>query len=169
MKYGDIVHLIGYNDMLGEIISTDQNKVTLRMCDTGLNITVNQLDVKLTDRKQPHRGNSFVDVLGTQYSIVVLSKDDYRNNGDKSGWCDPFTKQIQILNYKQDINSVDDLSRYQDDILRHEIVHAFLYESGLWSCSKDVECWAMNEEMVDWIAIQAPKLHKAFKEAGCDK
>lgn len=26
-----------------------------------------------------------------------------------------------------------------------------------------------RKEMVDWMAIQEPKLHKAFKEAGCDE
>lgn len=26
--------------------------------------------------------------------------------------------------------------------------------------------WATNEEMVDWIAIQGPKIFKAWKEAG---
>lgn len=27
--------------------------------------------------------------------------------------------------------------------------------------------WAKNEEIVDWIALQFPKLLKAFKEADC--
>ena len=48
-------------------------------------------------------------------------------------------------------------------MLRHEIVHAFLYESGLDVSSE----WARNEEIVDWIALQTPKLQKAFEEAGC--
>ena len=45
---------------------------------------------------------------------------------------------------------------------RHEIVHAFLFESGLAENSE----WAQNEEMVDWIAKQGPKLIKAWQEAG---
>ena len=36
----------------------------------------------------------------------------------------------------------------------HEIVHAFLHESGLSSNSE----WAMNEEIADWIALQLPKI-----------
>ena len=27
--------------------------------------------------------------------------------------------------------------------------------------------WAKNEEMIDWLAIQAPKIYKVFKKAGC--
>ena len=45
---------------------------------------------------------------------------------------------------------------------RHEIIHAFLCESGLAENST----WAQEEEMVDWFAKQAPKLIKAWKEAG---
>ena len=54
-----------------------------------------------------------------------------------------------------------------DVVIRHEIIHAFLFESGLAQNTNDVESWAMNEEMVDWLAIQFPKLLKAFKEAEC--
>lgn len=52
--------------------------------------------------------------------------------------------------------------------LRHEIIHAFLFESGL---SSNTNCcfgaWAEYEEMVDRIAIQFPKILKVFEEAGC--
>jgi hypothetical protein len=46
--------------------------------------------------------------------------------------------------------------------MRHELVHAFLFESGLHNDS-----WAANEAAVDWIANQFPKILKAFQEAGC--
>ena len=54
------------------------------------------------------------------------------------------------------------MPKYKNSVKRHELIHAFLYESGLDACS-----WANNEEMVDWIAIQFPKLFKAFQEVGC--
>ena len=55
-----------------------------------------------------------------------------------------------------------DLSIQSKKVVRHEIVHAFLTESGLAENS----FWAQNEELVDWIAIQGPKLIKAWQEAG---
>ena len=62
----------------------------------------------------------------------------------------------------QDGESYEDLELWQRKTLRHEIVHAFLYESGLWQNSfKD---WARNEEMTDWIALQFEKLLDVFKE-----
>jgi hypothetical protein len=41
-----------------------------------------------------------------------------------------------------------------------------MYESGLAENSNDIDQWAENEEIIDWIAIQHKKLHKAFEEAG---
>jgi hypothetical protein len=67
---------------------------------------------------------------------------------------------------KRQDGSVDNLEPYCKKVLRHEIIHAFMYESGLWENSHDVEGWAQNEEMTDWIAIQFPKMQKAFEEAG---
>lgn len=65
--------------------------------------------------------------------------------------------------------SVKDLVAYQKKVLRHEIVHAFLYESGLWQNAYGSKCWAKNEEMIDWMAIQIPKIQRAYKEAYCDE
>jgi len=58
----------------------------------------------------------------------------------------------------------DKIKRYQNKIARHEIVHAFLYESGLDCNSLKQYNWAENEEMVDWFAIQGPKIFKIYKE-----
>lgn len=40
----------------------------------------------------------------------------------------------------------------------------YFYESGMAHCSSCAENWAANEEMVDWFAIQAPKICKVFRE-----
>lgn len=56
---------------------------------------------------------------------------------------------------------------YQKYTLRHEIVHAFLNESGLMDCSFSVDHpWAKNEEMIDWIALQGEKIYRAWQEVG---
>ena len=50
--------------------------------------------------------------------------------------------------------------------LRHEIVHAFLHESGLSASAGHCDfAWAKNEEMVDWIALQGEKIYAAWKKA----
>ena len=40
---------------------------------------------------------------------------------------------------------------------------------GLTSSSNGVEKKKKNEEMVDWIAIQYPKIKKVFQQLGCDE
>ena len=48
------------------------------------------------------------------------------------------------------------------------MIHAFLAESGLSANAlSNYTSWAENEEMVDWIAIQFPKILEVFKEADC--
>lgn len=113
--------------------------------------------------------HSEVHILGTRYSIRIIDEDDYRYDREADGWCDPSVKEILIFNYKQSAESVKDLVAYQKKVLRHEIVHAFLYESGLWQNAYGSKCWAKNEEMIDWMAIQIPKIQRAYKEAYCDE
>ena len=50
----------------------------------------------------------------------------------------------------------------QKHVLRHELIHAFLFESGLDQNSNLCESWAINEEMVDWMAIQMPKIMNIY-------
>ena len=55
---------------------------------------------------------------------------------------------------------------YWKNPLRHEIVHAFLYECGLAENANGTDAWPKNEEMVDWIAFTGPKIYTAWAEAG---
>lgn len=47
--------------------------------------------------------------------------------------------------------------------LRHEIIHAFLAESGLQSNYEHYKQFGHEETIVDWFAIQFPKMIKAFE------
>ena len=102
-----------------------------------------------------------VDVLGTKYSIKVANKVDDVNLESCDGYCDPTTKTITIGTFIPSQGSVEDLESYRKSILRHELVHAFLNESGL-----NGESWGRNEEIVDWIAYQFPKILKVFESCG---
>lgn len=169
---GEIVYLKAYKQMVGEVTgySTEKGTATVKLCDTGLEITVSLDEIEGTGSTQPHRAfNSEVHILGTRYSIRIIDEDDYRYDREADGWCDPSVKEILIFNYKQSAESVKDLVAYQKKVLRHEIVHAFLYESGLWQNAYGSKCWAKNEEMIDWMAIQIPKIQRAYKEAYCDE
>lgn len=106
-----------------------------------------------------------VHILGTEYKILIVEDEDYRYDKEADGWCDTSTKELLIFNFTQDKESLRDLVAYQKKVIRHEIIHAFLYESGLSVNSLSGGGWAKNEEMVDWMAIQMLKIYEAFKEA----
>mgnify|MGYP001115980874 CR=1 FL=1 len=104
-----------------------------------------------------------INVLGTEYSITQTHNDPRMENID--GFCDETTKEIFVETYEGDdgkpgVKTKLDVQRKKN--VRHELVHAFLFECGLAENSP----WAQNEELVDWIAIQGPKLYKAWLEAG---
>ena len=106
-----------------------------------------------------------VSILGTEYEIVTDAPDEMLpDNAD--GAMDQSIKRIVIAKFEPDRNSIKDLESYRKNVLRHEIIHAFLYESGLWNNSGTVESWGTSEEITDWFAIQSPKIMEVFQELG---
>jgi hypothetical protein len=103
-----------------------------------------------------------VNVLGTEYSIRKSNKTEDLTLENADGYCDTSTKQIVVDTFQPTTGSLGNLDEYTKKVTRHELIHAFLFESGL-SCN----AWANNEEIVDWIAIQFPKMLKAFEETEC--
>lgn len=116
-----------------------------------------------------------VDILGTNYSIQLKDVDE--DPGLKAatscvyGYTDGIEKRI-VLNDRSKRPKFDEKEMGARAIamakktLRHEIVHAFLIESGLQYNTRAVTAWSDNEEMVDWIALQAPKMIEAWTKAG---
>jgi hypothetical protein len=108
-----------------------------------------------------------VEILGVEYTIYERDRHKDKQLDDKDGYCDDSVKEIVTARLEREVDSKKDLNAVRQKILRHEIVHAFLCESGLGSNSNPVDgAWAHNEEMVDWIALQGPKIYEAWQEAG---
>ena len=105
-----------------------------------------------------------INVLGTEYTIKVLSvaEDSFLEKAD--GYCDKTTKEI-VVKAEDKENELGNYAEYMKKVKRHEIVHAFLFESGLQENFKHADEWGHEETMVDWIAVQFPKMLVAFKEA----
>lgn len=98
-----------------------------------------------------------IKVLGVDYEIIESNREDDNNLEDADGYCDFSVKKIVIDTFKNRPGSMEDLTEYKKQVIRHELTHAFLHESGL-----DANSWAGNEEIVDWIAIQFLKMAEAF-------
>ena len=107
-----------------------------------------------------------VNILGTNYEIIFKSDSEEIRLKENWGFTDYHTKEIYIHNdiEKETDNSCKNLIDFKNKVLRHEILHAFLYESGLRENSFGLSSWAENEEMVDWFAIQFSKILKVYKE-----
>lgn len=106
-----------------------------------------------------------VDILGTEYEIVNQNELENKKLETANGICEIYARKIILNNIQPDDATFENLDAFKRRTLRHEIIHAFLAESGLRT-----QCdWAESEEMVDWFAIQIHKLMKVFIEAGAVK
>lgn len=113
-----------------------------------------------------------VNILGTDYEIITIEPTESLIRDGFTGFCDKFAHKIEIVNLKNhpEWNDMHEeiLQAATQETLRHEIIHAFFYESGLKdSANEFCGAWCTNEEMIDWFAIQGTKIAKAWADAGC--
>jgi hypothetical protein len=104
-----------------------------------------------------------IDILGKQWVIEELSSDEDEKLSECDGYCDWTTRRIVIE--REVKGNLGDMEKYVRKVKRHEIVHAFLCESGLADGALPVDSWADNEEMVDWVARMGERIHKAWGSA----
>lgn len=117
-------------------------------------------------------GNTMkIDILGTEYRIEThkVSEDSYMEGKGLTGYCEEENKLIVVADMSEEkyFVGMDEKAQeiYRKKTLRHEVMHAFLNESGLSDSSNRFDgAWAKNEEMVDWLAIQTPKIYKTFQK-----
>lgn len=98
-----------------------------------------------------------VNILGTDY---LVETDTSLNDGEKDGLCYPYSKKITTRDkggVLDEFATDEEKEIRLQEVKRHEIIHAFFHESGL-----DEYC--ENEQLVDWFAIQSPKIFKVFQE-----
>ena len=109
-----------------------------------------------------------IHVLGAEWTILIRKKKQDKALKMLDGYCDYTIRTIVVRKHPKPSKAMDmeNPNSIERESLRHEIIHAFLHESGLANSSCGARHWATNEEMTDWIALQHEKIHKAFKEAG---
>ena len=123
------------------------------MTSTEFTAIVSDHDIKLP---------TSIEILGSVYEIRYESEDNDDDMKDLEGCCDNPMKLIKINQCLWDEDQPIRSSRNLFYVLRHEIVHAFFFECGLGD-----ECdYAMNEELIDWIALKSPQIFRAMNKAG---
>lgn len=98
-----------------------------------------------------------VNILGTEYKVI---REPFADK-DIDGCCDYTSREIRIRD--DNVNEVGDFDELMRKQLRHEIIHAFLAESGLQANYEHYRQFGHDETLVDWFAIQFPKMVKAFE------
>lgn len=114
-----------------------------------------------------------LNILGTKYNVYDVEPCDERTldeyDCDCLGTTDYTTHEIMIRKSMLDRERVKCACPevLYKQTLRHEIIHAFFAESGLTGVDEWTGSLYDNEVLVDWLAMQFPKILEAFKEADC--
>lgn len=100
------------------------------------------------------------EILGSDWTIKVKKmQEDDRLCNNATGFTDWTTREIVIMDIRGD-TTLGNPERFMKKVLRHEMVHAFMFESGLGDDWEHQET-GHDETVVDWIALQLHKLSLA--------
>lgn len=104
-----------------------------------------------------------VEILGSMWEVQLRNEYEDKRLKDCSGFTDWTSRTIVVMDSRNDGN-LKRMDVYMMKVLRHEVVHAFMFESGL---GDDWEHGIIGQEetVVDWIAYQIPKIYAAVAEA----
>ena len=97
-----------------------------------------------------------VKILGEEWKIYS------KRLPNADGQCFPGIREIWIS------NSISNKATSINRVIRHEVIHAFMFESGLgYNFVWDRD--GVDETIVDWYAIQYPKIKQVFAELGIEE
>lgn len=124
---------------------------------------VNNFEKRYEEENMAANRERKINVLGTEYKYFYKSVNQDEKLRECGGYCDSSVKHIVVCDLAVDNMTVGDVMAHENKVFLHEVVHSFLFESGLSGNS-----WAANEEIVDWMAHQIPKIVQSLEEAGLD-
>lgn len=103
--------------------------------------------------------DTHVSVLGTEYRVIITTEEEDQRLKGADGACDYYAKEI-LIRRNPDIWQK---RPYIEKVIRHEIIHAFMFESGL-SINWEHKEFGQEETVVDWFAIQMNKIIEAVTD-----
>ena len=112
--------------------------------------------IKKFDRLQ--KDLTEIRILGVKYKILYCENtsfdSEFSSDPNTSAYIDYYKKNIVVK------KESDNFKYFLRSTILHEVIHGFLFESGLGEVS--INDWAENEEMVDWFALQFEKIEKVI-------
>lgn len=104
-----------------------------------------------------------INILGSEWTVYVKQKDEDKRLMGCSGFTDWTVREIVILDCREDGN-LKNLEAFMMKVLKHEIVHAYMFESGLGDDWEHLSA-GHEETVVDWIAFQMVKIVSTYGNA----
>ena len=107
-----------------------------------------------------------IDILGTEYRIEIhkVSEDSYMEKKGLAGYCEEENKLIVVADMSEEkyFVGMDEKAQetYRKKTLRHEIMHAFLNESGL--SIVQIGLMVHGQRMRKWLTGLQFKPRKSF-------
>lgn len=101
-----------------------------------------------------------VGILGTPYTVRCTSASQEPRLHRCDGFCDKSSHLICVKNWAED-SDLDDPTVYVRHCFRHEVAHAFFFESGLHE-NWEHQPAGQEELVVDWIAAQFHKMYSVI-------
>lgn len=108
-------------------------------------------------------GLQSVPICGARYRVFysTAEEDPRFDELDCSGYCEVYAKEIHVKRIdRNDPMKAECVDQYEDKVLRHEVLHAFLFECG------QSDYWE-DERLVDTLALIFPKLTEEMAAAQC--
>jgi len=109
-----------------------------------------------------------ISVMGSEFKIIYTTEEEDPTIKGKSGVCYSLLQKIKIDQYiylddaDGSVAEAEKASKLLSllAILRHEIIHAFFFQSGL-----DSQCsFAVDEVLIDWLSLKLPEIVEVMNQ-----
>lgn len=103
-----------------------------------------------------------VDILGSEWRICVTTEKEEPRLASCDGFTDKTSRFIAVDDVPAE-STLDQPIEFIRKVIRHEIIHAFMFESGLAENWKHDD-FGQEELTIDWFAIQFHKIQEAINQ-----
>lgn len=106
-----------------------------------------------------------LNILGTKWKLKEVSRDTDPMFGTVDGFTDRSSRTMLVASESVcEPGAFMNWPEYLKSVKRHEIIHAFMIESGL-AQEMYHPPYGTDEQAVDFFAIQFPKMIEVFQKA----
>lgn len=106
-----------------------------------------------------------VNIFGSNWTIVEDCDENDLFEQNCVGFCDQTSRTIVLKKLSdKELLGIGDIEQLRKYTLRHELIHAALFECGMGDNWMRVPM-GHDETSVDWLAFKAPQLYQIFRDA----